>query len=89
MMRSLGTKLVEVCRCLFAGPLLVLLILTIRRAEPICINDFWGPGIIVKQFRQAMGVTVIILVKLFRLMKKSWLLEQPVGIMAKQCMHLH
>ena len=46
-----------------------------------------GPGIIVKQFRQAMGVTVIFLVEVFLLMKKSWLLEQPVGIKAKQFMH--
>ena len=42
MMQSLVTKLVEVCRCLAAGPFSVLLILTIRRAEPICIKYFWG-----------------------------------------------
>ena len=70
MMRSLGTKLVEVCWYLVIGPLLVLLILTIQRAEPICIKGFWGPRIIVKKFRQAMGVTVLFLVEVFLLMKK-------------------
>ena len=36
-----------------------------------------------------MEVKVIVLVEVFLLMKKSWLSEQPVGIMAKQCMNLH
>ena len=36
---------------------------------------FLGPRIIVKKFRQAMGMTVIFLVEVFLLMKKSWLSE--------------
>ena len=71
------------------GPFSVLLILTIRRAEPICINDFWGPRIIVKKFWQAMGVTVVFLVEVFSINEKLLLSEQPVGIKAKQCLNLH
>ena len=38
-----------------AGPFSMLLILTIRRAEPICIKYFWGPGIIVKKIQASDG----------------------------------
>ena len=45
------------------------------------MEDIMGPGKNTNQFRQAMGVTVIGLVKVFLLMKKTWLLEPPVGTM--------
>ena len=58
-----GGKLVEVGWCLNIGPLLELLITTHTREEPIFIEEIVGPKKIIQNFRQAMVVMVIGLVK--------------------------
>ena len=80
--------------CLSIGPLLELLITTHAREEPICIDEIVGPGKSIHNFRQAMIVTVIGLVKVGQFMEKPWLSEQLVKIitmvlMDGQCMSLH
>ena len=63
MMQGMGNNLVEVDRCLNVGTLLELRITTHAREEPIFIEETVGPKNIIQNFRQAMVVMVIGLVK--------------------------
>ena len=61
----------------------------IRRAEPICIKDFWGHVIIIYHFSQVMLVVVRSLVEVLLLMENLWLSGHLIRIVAEQCIYLH
>ena len=66
----MGNNLVELGLCLNIGPLLELLITTHAREEPIFIEEIVGPKKIIQNFRQAMVVMVIGLVKVCQFVEK-------------------
>ena len=80
MMQKMEKMLVKVCWCFKIAPLLELLILTIKKAEPIVFKRVYLVSS-TTHFRQAMGVTVMFLVKMWKFMGKPWLSEYLLIIM--------
>ena len=68
MIQVMGTNFLESCKCLKIGTSFELQNMK-KKAEPICIEYRAEPGIIIKHFRQAMGGTVVVLVRLLQLLE--------------------
>ena len=67
--------------------------MTIKKSEPICIEESVCPGKRINHFKQAVVVIVIGLVEVLILMEKPWFSENPIRIMMNvlmkdQCMNL-